>query len=371
MTLDTGLDQKTKRRRGGKHTITDVARRAGVSPMTVSRVINGEKNVREATRTRVSEAIQELGYAPNAAARSLASARAVSVGLLYSNPSAAYLSEFLLGSLDQCSKSAFQLVVEKCDTEEGELRAVARLLAAGVDGVILPPPLCDSEVIVQGLAAAGLPAVVVATGAPPSSASSIRINDFHAAEAMTRHLLELGHTRIGFIRGHPNQTASAQRYEGYVAALQANSIAVDPELVVQGFFTYHSGRDAADRLLSLSVIPTAIFASNDDMAAATIAVAHRRGLDVPHDLTVCGFDDTALATTVWPELTTIRQPVAEMSRNAVLLLAEAIRRKEAGKTAKPVDEVMTFHLIRRQSDGPPPQGSARRAIARKLEKRPE
>ena len=321
--------------------------------MTVSRVINGEKNVRDETRARVNTAIAALGYAPNAAARSLASARAISVGLLYSNPSAAYLSEFLLGSLDQCSRSGFQLVVQKCDAEEGELRAVDRLIAAGVDGVILPPPLCDSRVIVDGLAVAGVPTVVVATGEPSGSTSAIRIDDFHAAEAMTRHIIERGHRRIGFIRGHPNQTASARRYEGYVAALAANAIAVDPDLVTQGFFTYHSGRDAAERLLSLPDMPTAIFASNDDMAAATIAVAHRRGLDVPRDLTVCGFDDTALATTVWPELTTIRQPVAEMSRNAVLLLAEAIRRKDAGQVAKAVDEVMPYHLVLRQSDGPP------------------
>ena len=351
--VETGLDQRTKRRRAGGQTITDVARHAGVSPMTVSRVINGEKNVRETTRERVSEAIRELGYAPNAAARNLASARAISVGLLYSNPSAAYLSEFLLGSLDQCSRSGFQLVVQKCDTEEAELRAVDRLVAAGVDGVILPPPLCDASAIVEGLRLAGLPTVVVATGKPPVSASAIRIDDFHAAEAMTQHLIERGHRRIGFIRGHPNQTASAQRYEGYVAALAGEGIAVDPDLVAQGFFTYHSGRDAADRLLSLQAAPTAIFASNDDMAAATIAVAHRLGLDVPRDLTVCGFDDTALATTVWPELTTIRQPVSEMSRNAVLLLAEAIRRKNSGQAAKPVDEVMPYHLVLRQSDGPP------------------
>lgn len=357
--VETGLDQRTKRRRVGGQTITDVARHAGVSPMTVSRVINGEKNVREATRERVAEAIRELGYSPNAAARSLASARAVSVGLLYSNPSAAYLSEFLLGSLDQCSRSGFQLVVQKCDTEEAEMRAVDRLVAAGVDGVILPPPLCDARTIVEGLNAAGLPAVVVATGEPPTSASAIRIDDFHAAEAMTRHLLERGHRRIGFIRGHPNQTASARRYDGYVSALKAEGIEVDPTLVMQGFFTYHSGRDAADRLLSLPIAPTAIFASNDDMAAATIAVAHRLGLDVPRDLTVCGFDDTALATTVWPELTTIRQPVSEMSRNAVLLLAEAIRRRGAGKADKPVDEIMPFHLVLRQSDGPPPRHAPR------------
>jgi LacI family transcriptional regulator len=318
-------------------------------------VINGESNVREETRRRVSEAIRKLGYTPNPAARSLASAQTIRIGLLYSNPSAAYLSEFLLGSLDQCSRSAIQLIVEKCDPDDREQAAIAQMIATGVDGVILPPPLCDSQPIVRGFAKAGIPTVVVATGRPPQTASAIRIDDFHAAEAMTRHLIELGHRRIGFIKGHPNQTASRLRYEGYTAALNARGVEPDSKLEVQGFFTYHSGLEATERLLDLANVPTAIFASNDDMAAAAIAAAHRRGLDVPGDLTVAGFDDTALATTVWPELTTIRQPVADMSRRAVLLLLDAIRRKNEGKAAQPVNEVMAFDLIRRDSDGPPAQ----------------
>ena len=357
------MDQKVTRRGGGRLTITDVARHAGVSPMTVSRVINGEKNVSQDTRERVNAAVRDLGYAPNLAARSLASAQSLRIGLLYSNPSAAYLSEFLLGSLEQCSASAIQLIVEKCDAETGDDIAVQRLIAIGVDGVILPPPLCDSHLIVERLEAAGIPTVVVATGDPPRSASAIRIDDFRAAETMTRHLIDLGHRRIGFVRGHPNQTASAQRHAGFEAAMTAAGLPVDPDLVVQGYFTYHSGLEAADRLMSLATPPTAIFASNDDMAAAAIAVAHRIGLDVPRDLTVCGFDDTALATTVWPPLTTIRQPVAAMSREAVVLLSAAIRRKAAGKTTKTLCEMIDFTLIQRQSDGPPPARPGRRRKA--------
>jgi len=348
------LEQRVTRRRRGGQTINDVARHAGVSPMTVSRVINGEKNVREETRKRVAAVIDELGYTPDPAARSLASAQTIRLGLLYSNPSAAYLSEFLLGSLDQCSRSAIQLVVEKCDAEAGERVAVERLISSGVDGVILPPPLCDSHLIVELLQQAGIPTVVVATGEPPPSASAIRINDYQAAFAMTRHLTGLGHRRIGFVRGHPNQTASELRFQGYAAALHESGLEVEDQLVVQGYFTYHSGLTAADQLLGLDPPPTAIFASNDDMAAAAIAVAHRRGLDVPRDVTVCGFDDTALATTVWPALTTIRQPVAEMSREAVILLTDAIRRKKAGKPPKAKSELMEFALIRRQSDSHPP-----------------
>ncbi|MFN3582630.1 LacI family DNA-binding transcriptional regulator [Phenylobacterium sp.] len=344
--------QKPARRQRSALTIHDVARYAGVSPMTVSRVINGEKNVRESTREAVNAAIRDLNYQPNPAARSLAGADLIRIGLLYSNPSSAYLSEFLVGGLDQCSRSNIQLVVEKCDEEHAE-DAAARLVSQGVDGIILPPPLCDAPQVLKTLAASHTPAVAVATGRPPADVSAVRIDDFEAAHAMTRHLVGLGHRRIGFIKGHPNQTASQQRLEGYLAGLAEAGVASDPALVVQGYFTYRSGLDGAEQLLALSDPPTAIFASNDDMAAATVAAAHRRGLDVPRDLTVVGYDDSALATTVWPELTTIRQPIADMSREAVTLLADEIRSRRSGEKPQHPHALQAFTLIQRQSDGPP------------------
>ena len=347
-----GLEPRPARRQRGSLTIHDVARHAGVSPMTVSRVINGEKNVRDSTREVVNAAIRELNYAPNPAARSLAGADLVRIGLLYANPSAAYLSEFLVGSLDQCSRANIQLVVEKCDEAHAEAAAL-RLAASGVDGVILPPPLCDFADVTRALHDANIPAVAVATGEPPADVSAVRIDDFAAAQAMTRHLIELGHRRIGFIKGHPNQTASRQRLEGHLAALAEAGIAADATLIEQGYFTYRSGFEAAELLLAQSPAPSAIFASNDDMAAAAIAVAHRHGLDVPGDLSVVGFDDSALATTVWPELTTIRQPIADMSRQAVTLLVDEIRSRRAGETAQHPHALQDFVLIRRASDGPP------------------
>ncbi|WP_309092959.1 LacI family DNA-binding transcriptional regulator [Phenylobacterium sp.] len=349
------MQSKSARRQKGSLTIHDVARYAGVSPMTVSRVINGEKNVRDSTREAVNAAIRDLNYQPNPAARSLAGADLIRIGLLYSNPSAAYLSEFLVGGLDQCSRSNIQLIVEKCDEEHAEA-AAARLLNSGVDGIILPPPLCDAPEVLRTLAESKTPGVAVATGRPPADVSAVRIDDFEAAREMTRHLIGLGHRRIGFIKGHPNQTASAQRLEGHLAALGEAGIAPDPALAEQGYFTYRSGMDAAERLLALPQPPTAIFASNDDMAAATVAVAHRRGLDVPRDLTVVGYDDSALATTIWPELTTIRQPIADMSREAVTLLADEIRSRRSGEKAQHPHALQAYTLIRRQSDGPPRAG---------------
>ena len=347
------MRQRTSRRHKTTVTISDVAELAGVSPMTVSRVLNGESNVRPATRDAVNAAITALSYSPNPAARSLAGAQPIRIGLLYSNPSAAYLSEFLVGSLDCATRANVQLVVEKCDDDEHADEAARRLLLGGIEGIVLPPPLCDSERLLAVLREADGLAVTVASGHPAPGFSAVSIDDHRAAFEMTRHIAALGHNRIGFIIGNPNQTASARRLAGYRDALTALGLPQDDALIVQGLFTYRSGLDVAEQLLDVVDPPSAIFASNDDMAAATVAVAHRRGLDVPGDLTVCGFDDTALATTIWPELTTIHQPITDMSLAAVELLAKEIRSRRAGQREEPRHVQLDFTLVRRQSDAAP------------------
>jgi LacI family transcriptional regulator len=164
-------------------------------------------------------------------------------------------------------------------------------------------------------------------------------------------LLDLGHRRIGFINGHPNQTATGQRFHGYVEAMTEAGLSVDADQVAQGYFTYRSGLEAAEKLLD-SGRPTAIFASNDDMAAAAMAVAHRRGLDVPSDLAVTGFDDTPLAATVWPALTTVHQPIAEMAREAVRLVVEQIRSRRGGSEPQVMHKMLKFTLVKRESSAP-------------------
>jgi LacI family transcriptional regulator len=334
-------------------TISDVARAAGVSTMTVSRVINGAGNVKASTLAVVNAAIAKLNYAPNPAARSLAGARPIRIGLLYSNPSTAYLSEFLVGVLEQASFSHVQLVVEKCVAGSDEVRVARNLIADGIDGILLPPPLCDSRPVLDLLLDHDTPCVVVASGRPIAEVSAVGIDDFAAARAMTSHLLSLGHARVGFITGSADQTASSRRQEGYEAALTERGLKVDPELIAPGLFTYRSGLDAAERLLRLTHPPTAIFASNDDMAAATVAVAHSHGLAVPSDLTVSGFDDTAMATTIWPELTTVRQPIGDMSRAALDLLVRKVRAQRTGATQPAAHQRLQFTLVRRQSDASP------------------
>ena len=336
-------------------TIGDVARAAGVSSMTVSRVINGSHQVSDAKREAVLESARRLNFSPNHAARSLASGKAVHIGLLYANPSAAYLSQFLIGSLAAARRLGLHLVLEPCDssdpTEQSEI--VRALEASHVAGVIVPPPLSESLPILTELANIRMPVVTVARGRPGSDDLNVSIDDYQAAAEMTRHLVELGHRRIGFIAGHPNHMASDDRRRGFLDTLRACGIEEPDELVEQGYFSYRSGLNAAERLLSLARRPTALFASNDDMAAATIAAAHRHRLDVPADLSVAGFDDTPLATTIWPELTTIRQPVSAMSQEAVTMVAALIRQQRDGEPPDTPHRLLDFELIRRQSDAPP------------------
>jgi LacI family transcriptional regulator len=355
--------ERRSRREGRMPTIRDVASLAGVSAMTVSRVINGESNVRPTTRKVVLTAIETLNYAPNRAAQSLAGAADIRIGLLYSNPSAGYLSEFLIGSLDQASGENIQLIVAKCEPND-HVDVARALVKSGVDGLILPPPLCDSDAIIALLAERGVPAVAVATARPADRISTISVDDYCAAFEMTHYILSLGHHRIGFIEGAHNLSAGERRLAGYSDALAAAGITFQTELVASGLFTYRSGLDAAERLLDVEAPPTAIFASNDDMAAATVAVAHCRGLDVPRDLTVCGYDDTTLATAIWPELTTVRQPIADMSRAAIQLLACEIRGHREGKQIVPQQVLQDFTLIRRQSSAPP-RGESRHVRRRR------
>jgi LacI family transcriptional regulator len=342
--------RKSVRRTASAVTGQDVARLAGVSPMTVSRVVNGDKNVRASTREAVLAAARELNYFPNLAAKTLASAEQPRLGFPFANPSAAYLSEFLVGMLDEIGRKGAQLVLVRCDAGDGsaERAAIRQLLDGQVSGVLLPPPLSDSAAVREEIARAGTPAVAVATGRFVGDISCVRIDDRKAAYDMTRRILELGHRRIGFITGHPNQTASAARLAGFEAAIRESPLGAEKS-VVQGFFTYQSGLLAAERLLGGKDRPSAIFASNDDMAAAVVSVAHRRGLDVPRDITVVGFDDTSIATTLWPELTTVRQPIGKMASAAVELLLREIRLRKDKSDARPADVVMSHTLIERQS----------------------
>ena len=347
--------KKSVRRKTSGVTIDEVAALAGVSPMTVSRAVN-QGNVREETRDRVMRAVRKLGYTPNVAASALAAAQHTRIALIYANPSGAYLSELLVGLLRVASNAPVQLTIDYWENMDAEAeRKAARSLASRVDGVILPPPLCESAAAVGELVEARIPVVAIASGRQGDGISCVRIDDFHAGKEMAEHLIQHGHTRIGFICGRDDLSASARRYDGFVVALQEAGLEVDPELVQRGNYTYRSGLGAAELLLAHARPPTAIFASNDDMGAAAISVAHRRGLDVPRDLSVVGFDDTSAATTVWPELSTIHQPIAAMADAAIDILLRTIRHRN--DEARPLtDHVLPHRLVMRDSVARPPKG---------------
>lgn len=339
---------KQGERGSGGATVYDVARVAGVSAMTVSRVINGNAHVSDATRDKVQAAIASLKYQVNQAARA-ARIGTLRVGLLYSNPSAAFLSALLVGAMDQCSQNGAQLLLERCDGLSSQRRAIERLIAEGADGILLPPPLCDTPEALRQLDEIGMPCVAVATARPVSTVAAVRIDDYEGARTMTRYLLSLGHSRIAFIKGDPEHTPAQLRYQAFADAMQEAGLEVPPQHVAQGLFTYRSGLAAARSLLAQEPRPTAIFASNDDMAAAVIAVAHGMHLQVPEDLTVCGFDDTPVATTVWPELTTIHQPIGDMARVAVDLLVDQIRCRRAGEPRQAAHRLLPYTLVARES----------------------
>ncbi len=336
--------------------LSDVARHAGVSPMTVSRVINGEANVRKSTKERVLESIAALDYKPNLSARALAGGRAYKLALLYGNPSAFYLSELLVGALEEISRHGHQLLVHKVSETDSQKKVQASLssLIGQYDGVIVPPPLSDYANVRDFLHKIDLPAIFLSGLRGGGRNRKIGIDDFEAAREITNYLADLGHTRIGFITGNPNQYSTGERLRGYKAALAAHELTYNKQLVAPGLFTYDSGLKAARKLLARSPRPTAIFASNDDMAAATLAVAASEGLEVPGNLSVVGFDDSPLASAVFPRLTTVKQPLDEMAAKAVNSLIDLIvsSNKAADEDSELVE--MKYRIVFGASTDAPP-----------------
>jgi len=333
-------------------TIEDVARLAGVSPSTASRVVGARHPVRETNRVKVMEAVRALNYVPNLAARSLASARHERIAVIYGDQGGAYLSAFLLGAMEAAADQGAELLLIRLDPGADPDGAQARVrLADGViTGALLPTP-SQAAPLLETLKAMNIPTVAVGSGGADQDYQGVCVDDHAAAREMTERLLGLGHRRIGFITGATDQPSSRAREAGFREAINTEPTAVG--LVVAGDFTFPSGLTASAWLLDQAVPPTAIFASNDDMAAAAISVAQRRQIDVPGQLTVVGFDDTKTAVTVWPPLTTVRQPLSAMAAASVGLLIQSIRAQRKGEPTPDADMVLPHAIIERQSAAPP------------------
>jgi LacI family transcriptional regulator len=346
--MTSGTTHRKRRRSGGGPTIAEVAELAGVSTMTVSNVLNNRPVVHADTRDAVLKAVKALNYTPNSAARALASAATLRIGLVHSDAESALLSAILVGSLKAASRLGAQLIINSYDLAD-PVGGVEAFLKTGLDGLLLPPPLCEM------VSAAGIPErhdtamIALAPGGDLRNMDCVRIDDEQAAYEVTRILLNKGHRRIGFVT-LPGALVAVSRLRGYLRALGEQSVIPDMSLVWEARPTFDAGLDLAQRVLIEDRRVTAVIAGNDDMAAAFVNVALRNNLSVPGDVSIIGFDDTPIAVKIWPALTTVRQPLALIAEKATERLVHILR-EEGGKSATVEASYVDFTLIERSSVG--------------------
>jgi len=341
-----------------KPTIDDVAELAGVSIKTVSRVVNQEPNVSDATREKVEKAVAELNYRPNLSARNLASQRARLIGLIYDDPgayeipSAGYVIRMQNGALRACRTADYGLLIHPCNYRNRDIGEELRGLIeqARPQGIILAAPLSNMPRIVRAIVATGTPLVRLSPGSRNGGQYSVATNDREISAEMTRYLASLGHTKIAFIKGHPTHKAVRNRYLGYLDGIKQCGLKMEERWVRDGDNSFGAGETEGAHLMNLKNPPTAIFAANDDMAAGVIRAARILGLEVPGQLSVAGCDDISLARQLCPTLTTIRQPLSAMAERATLVLIG-----ESNKESPPEGtEIVPATIKVRESTGPGP-----------------
>jgi LacI family transcriptional regulator len=338
--------------RRSKVTIREIADLAGVSIATVSRVVNSRGDVAPETRDLVMRVVQEHGYMTNRSARALSGGRTGHIGLTIPLMRGDYFAAILEGALEAVYEEDMRLVLYTTLHEhDREVSVLERLSDGATDGAIILLPLESSAELVA-LQESGFPFVVVDPRIPLDDGIPA-VSAAHRAGALaaTEHLLSLGHRRIGHISGPAGWAAATERIEGYHSALAAAGVLPTSELIAEGNFEAPSGVAAAHVLLDLPDPPTAIFAGNDNMAAGVLQAAHQRGLTVPGDLSVAGFDDADLASILSPGLTTVRQPLAELGRTGVNLLTRMLERQRV----EALRVELATRLVVRESTGPPPE----------------
>ncbi len=337
-----------------KPTIKDVAALAQVSLKTVSRVINDEAGVHSRTREQVRKAIDELGYQPDPSARSLRSAQSYAIGLLYDNPNPYYVIAMQNGVLSVCRETGYGLQIHPCDSTSQHLVTEIQQLVrtARLAGIVLTPPMSERQALVDALLAHGirLVRIVSASSDPQNGSPCVYVDDRDAAYAITEHLIQLGHQRIGFLWGGKSHGSSWGRYQGYADALRDYGIAEDPELVLEGDYSFDDGFRGARRLLMQAHRPTAIFGSNDEIAAGVLAAARSGGLNVPYDLSIAGFEDSPFSKQSWPPLTTAKQATEDIGRRAARRLLAEIRDQPEAKAG---NTGINPELVVRGSTAPP------------------
>lgn len=340
-----------------KATIKDVASHAGVSIKTVSRVINKETAVRQQTVDKVMAAVDALNYKPNAAARSLASSSSYVVGFIYDNPNAFYIIELQNGILDACSDLGYELMIHPCDSTSDDIceQLLKMVRHTRVTGLVLTPPFSEMQQVTETLTEAGVQFVrILSSDAPEQDANNcIYVKDKSAAQALTQHLIDQGHKKIAYFTGNDSHNSSRLRQQGYLAAMQKNNLGPTEALIFEGDYSFESGAKRAREVLATPDRPTAIFAANDEVAAAVLFEARRMGVKVPEELSVTGFDDSPFSRQVWPRLTTMHQPNQEIAIQAATLLIHNSRahksREQAGVKTEYIPEIRV-----RESSGKAP-----------------
>jgi len=331
-------------------TMQTVADIAGVSMKTVSRVINKETGVNKETRKRILAIVEELDYQPNLAARGLAAARSFLIALLYKNPSDSYITALQNGALTSCREHEYGLLIHPCDHQDNNFcDSIKKMVRQSrVDGLILTPPLCDHEELLDMLDERGLKYVRISPLDENDRSPIVYADELSAAYRMTEYLVSQGHTRIGFVTGFPNRSGTEMRLKGYKQALKDSELQIDPSLIIPGEYTFESGETAARKLLRMKDRPTAIFASNDYMAAGVLKVAHQLKIRVPYELSIGGYDNSPLAHHVWPRLTTIDHPVKLVTEQATSLLIKHLNNEPAIFSPDSIHS----ELVIRESTGP-------------------
>ena len=343
--------------RTGQPTINDVARIAGVSKKTVSRVINRSPLLTDETRRRVEQVIVELGYVPNPQARALALRRNFLIALIHDNPNAQMVLNVQQGILEALQGTDFAMVVQPVDRGSASLLDDVRhfLERQRLYGIVLLPPISENDALARVCDEVGCRYVRMGSAELDDPDHMVASNDREAVRAAIAYLIEQGHRRIGLIAGPHGFRSASERRQGFEDALAEAAIKLPRSLIAQGNYTFESGIAAAEKLLDLSPRPTAIFASNDEMAAGVVHTARERGIGIPDELSVIGFDDTPIAGHIWPPLTTVRWPIVSMARAAALklLAAEGEAEETPAEAAEP--SMFLSRLVKRASVAPPPK----------------
>jgi len=310
-----------RRRRGAAVTIHDVAAPAGVSVATVSRVLNGKELVREETSRQVLEVAKTLRYVPNVAARTLSIRRSQTIGIVLPEVHGEFFAEVIRG-IDLAARAAgYHILVSGSHSDATEMIDVLDAMRGRVDGLVVMAPDVTLASVREQLAHK-LPLVLL--NSDDEHHAAITIDNYGGARTMMRHLASLGHKRIAFIKG-PEQNADArERLRGYRQVMR--TLGASRELELDGDFTERAGYDAVKAIAALAPRPTAIFAANDSMAIGALSALAEKGLDVPREMSLAGFDDIPIAHYVNPPLTTIAVDIAELGRRAFAVLADAMER---------------------------------------------